>query len=810
MIRNWVVHYTEVTWWPWDTPLKRARIRTFFTKGTPGPYSSWGPANIFPAYLHLSLLLFIIGALIYLFNINRSVFYAVVGLVGWMTLHYVFATAMAFLDPEDLMHTPLSLLGLRIYLGIFYMVFQVCSYIPPLHGVGDNTRRHYDDLNKHYSGGILQGKRRKAEEITSKPSSEIDSLILRRILLTLDEDGALETFFDSIPGFCNSKLTVLPLTFPVWTRLRQALHGFLNRTFSPNSVSESVRANRLVICLNAAHAALGPSAVSSILDKAFNGHWDEALQSVEIGHALRLWGHGRDHDPKIQRIVARIIARVREHDDRWTMLVKEGFGVPDDVLRDSLPHGDSVLLSILIHASRRANHVGLWTPGILSSLSKFDIQLTLPGLQHEFCALWNEVAQEARNRGSFSNSVQIIREIRHLYVALHQGTDSAPTASVLTNDSYPVLFPSSYPFCNVASHRPPSTARIPVNYSRTVPFPAQPGGTPYAPPHQSTPGDSAALQLAKETNIIAGWTLLSDQTITSEIGESSQPLTAPDTALPVHNAPILTDAPPPKSAVAADIPSTATLSHLLEGNDLQDIVPLCAERDIGEISSTRATPAPISIQLLLPVSSPPVLNNLLAPRDADPASASQSLLPAPSVVGCAISGPSPPPPASSLQIANIAALPSSTTSCQINSDTLLRLRACGLVISENNCFANAVFQLLVHCPPFWNLFRDLGKPMGKQGLGEGQEASGGATPLVDAMVKLLGEFIYKEEQSMTQQSQQNATKGKARRNEGGKNKHDASVVDSFNPRYIYDAMKQKRQLKTLLVCPCTQESPFRF
>ena len=138
------------------------------------------------------------------------------------------------------------------------------------------------------------------------------------------------------------------------------------------------------------------------------------------------------------------------------------------------------------------------------------------------------------------------------------------------------------------------------------------------------------------------------------------------------------------------------------------------------------------------------------------------------------------------------------------------MRACGLVISENNCFANAVFQLLVHCPPFWNLFRDLGKPMGKQGLGEGQEASGGATPLVDAMVKLLGEFIYKEEQSMTQQSQQNATKGKARRNEGGNNKHDASVVDSFNPRYIYDAMKQKRQLKTLLVCPCTQESPFRF
>ena len=189
---------------------------------------------------------------------------------------------------------------------------------------------------------------------------------------------------------------------PVQTKLRQALDGFLNRTFSSNLISESVRASRLITCLNAAHAALGPSAVSGILDNIFNGHWDEALQSVEIGHALRLWGHRRDHDLNVRRIVACIIARARQRDDRWTMLVKEEFGVPDGVLRDSLAHGDSVLLSILIHISRQANRAGSWTSGILSSLSKFDIRNTLPGLQHDFCTLWNEIAQEARNQGSFS------------------------------------------------------------------------------------------------------------------------------------------------------------------------------------------------------------------------------------------------------------------------------------------------------------------------------------------------------------------------------------------------------------------------
>jgi Ubiquitin carboxyl-terminal hydrolase len=806
MIRNWAVQYTEVTWWPWDTPLKRARTRTIFAKGRPGPYDSWDENHRMHGQLHLSLLLFIIGALIYLFNINRVVFYAVVGWLGFRAIEYSILSVAAFSHRHIVFHTPLSLLGLRTYLVISYVVIQVCSYIPPLHGLRDTTKRRYHDLSNRYSDGILQGKRKEAEEIASKPSSEIDSLMLERILLSLDEDTALETFFDSLPGFCNSNLTVLPLSFPVPTRLRQSLDGFLNRTFSSNLVSESVRANRLIICLNAAHAALGPSAVSGILDNAFNGHWDEALQSVEIGHALRLWSHRWDHDQNVQRIIASIITRARKRDDGWTTLVKEEFGVLDDVLRDSFAHGDSVLLSILIHTSRQANHASSWTLEILSSLSKFDIHNTLPGLQHEFCALWNEIAEEARSRGLFSTSVKIILEIRHLYIALHQDADAAPTAfSVLTDDSHQAMFPSSYPFCNITSHRPPSAAHIPANISRTVPFPTQPGGFSYVPPHRSTPGDSTTLRLAKETNIIAGWTLPSDQTAASEFGESSQALTATESALPVYNAPVITDAPLP-SAVAAALKgnqSTATLSHPLEGNDLQGIVPPYAERDINEISSTRSRPTPILVPL--PVSAPSVLDKLLTSLDVAPTSTSNSLLPAdptPSVVGFAISGSRPPPQA---QISNLVALPSGTTSYQINSDTLPRLRARGLVNSENNCFANAVLQLLVHCPPFFSLFRDRGRLMGQQGPGQGLE-TGGATPLADAMVKLLDEFVYKEERFVTQRPQQNPEKGEERRNEEGKKEHD--VAGSFNPRYMYDAMKEKRQLKPLLVCSRNQDAPF--
>jgi hypothetical protein len=94
--------------------------------------------------------------------------------------------------------------------------------------------------------------------------------------------------------------------------------------------------------------------------------------------------------------------------------------------------------------------------------------------------------------------------------------------------------------------------------------------------------------------------------------------------------------------------------------------------------------------------------------------------------------------------------------------------------------------------------------MGQQGPSGGQEAGGSATPLVDAKAKFLDEFVYKEEHSVTQQLQPSAAKIKARESEEKKKEHD--VVDSFNPRYLYDAMKEKRQLRYLLVCSRAQDT----
>jgi hypothetical protein len=106
-------------------------------------------------------------------------------------------------------------------------------------------------------------------------------------------------------------------------------------------------------------------------------------------------------------------------------------------------------------------------------------------------------------------------------------------------------------------------------------------------------------------------------------------------------------------------------------------------------------------------------------------------------------------------------------------------------------FANAVLQLLLRSPRFWNLFKELGDLKGQRGA-RGPD-TGGATPLVDATTRLFEEFMFKEESPSPQQAA------------GAKTREDEEVnrmlnaVDVFKPIYMYDAMREKRQLNNLLV-----------
>ena len=767
-------------------------MRALFAKASPGPNIIWG-TGLEADYLHFSLLLFITGGLIYLFNINRTVFYAVVWWVGWITLYYTMQTVAVFYKPYALFHTPLSEVALSIYLGTSYAVFQICSCIPPLHGLRDKIRSHYRDLSEHYDDGILKGKRKQIEEIAFKASSEIDTQVLKQLLLALDEDPALETFFDAIPGYCSSKLCSFPPSYSAM--FRQVLDGFLNRTFSSNLVSESAQISRLITCLNAAHAALGPSAVSEILHKILNWNWDQPSQSVEIGHALRLWDHRRDHDLTVQRIIASIITRVRERDDRWTMLVKEEFGVPDHVLQDSLAHGDSVLLSILTHISREGYRASSWTSGILSSLSKFDINNTLPRLQHDFCSLWNEIVQEASNRESFSTPARILGDIRHLYIALHQDTDAAPNAFSASTDSLDSILeqPSSYPRCDIAGHRPDSTTHGPVAISGAVLSPTQYGHLPDASPHQSTLGNSTALRLPKETDIITGLPSPSDPLTTSGIGETSQ---TPIAAFLGHST---SSDVFPQDGVATAQPNTslaAEVFHPAESNKQQGLATpnLAPLADINGILST------VTTSVLVETSTAPVLDKSSGTHEASPAFISKSSFPALSDGFSAPDSPdSPPLPhvPPPLNPEPFSLLNGMSPKGPSNNTTPQRSQPFKLDSNGNTYLANAVLQSLVYCPLFRELFKDLGQR-------EGGESGDDATPLVGATVRFSDEFAYKEKSSLTH----GALRGRTREDEDGKKGDEG--VHSFSSTDVYDVMKEKRQFVSIRVRSCAHVVTFSY
>ena len=323
--------------------------------------------------------------------------------------------------PTELFYTPFSPFLFTIYHYFSYSISLLLFLI----GHQRNGREFKPPVPER-SIGLRQ---RSAAKIAAKPSPEIDTEVLERMLLVLDNDHALEGFFDAIPGFCDSKLIQKPLHPRVTTKLRRSLDGFLDRTFSSNLVPESVRNYRLITCLNAAHSALGPSGVSQILGNFSNRHRDEALKSVEVGHSLVRWRHRSDDliGPDVRRIVACIVARTQDRDDHWAKLVQEAFDIPNGVIRDYVARGDSMLLAILNCVTRKALRIGRSEQGVLKSLSQFDIRSTADKLQHDFCNLWNQVVHTARNEGPSSPATQILAGIRSLFVDLHPGINATPT-----------------------------------------------------------------------------------------------------------------------------------------------------------------------------------------------------------------------------------------------------------------------------------------------------------------------------------------------------------------------------------------------
>jgi hypothetical protein len=487
LLQQWARRYVKLTQSPYSPP-KRARLRAFFTHGLKRLHFPRA-ADAVPTLQHLSLFLFFVGLLILMWNTNSTVFRVVVVWVLLSTVVYVVVTLLPIFWPESPYYTPLSSPALLLYRSISFVFWKVLSAI----------RRCFSDAKADYRK-LIRSVEKIAEEIVSEGPWEIDSTILDSTIDALSkEDNGVEQFFEVIPGFLNSNLIQdLKLKFPSELRikLRGVLEGFVHRTFSSYAL-ETVKIRRLVICLNAMDVIRCPGAIPQLLYNILDGPSNQVPQSIESGDTLVPWCTSKDKDiaEAARCMVVRILASVRERDSRWIELAVNAFCLPDQFLEDDT-HEDNVLLSILTPRAHEAIGSASRTLRIPSSLSKISGQHTLPKLQRDFCVLWNSIISEAETNEVNNTFIDLLRRIRHAYVALHQGTEAAPwTFSATTPDSDPNLSnPLSYPRCNIPSHHShptprtyavageiPPRARAPVTTFSTV-SQQGPAVTPISPP----------------------------------------------------------------------------------------------------------------------------------------------------------------------------------------------------------------------------------------------------------------------------------------------------------------------------------------
>jgi hypothetical protein len=711
-------------------------MRTFFATGAEKMHIASVVEGL-PTLIHLSLFLFFAGVAIFLFHINHAVFSSVAWWIGLFSIVYGLITVMPIFRHDSPYYSPLSLPAWFLYASISYFVFNVLFFIKSDKIVVFQTWQGLRALRDRYRRWISGRVEGAAEETASERSSKIDNDILDWMIAALGDEDRLEKFFEAIPDFFNSKLVMdLKNDFPdrLLKNFWKVSNGFFERTLLSNSVKDDLKSHRLEAGMKAMNV-ISNLGISSIPHDILFQSWDQVPQNVEMGFTLASWGTNDNRNIALYAkcIATRILATVRERNgDRWIELATGVLGLSERNLQDYITHGnDSVSLAILITVARRHFRTDFYDWGVLSRLSELDIHNTLPGLQHDFCTLWNECVEEARNQGSDSYAVGVLRLTRHLYTDLHHGTNAVPTPfSAAVGDFDHILFqPGSYLPCNIREHGADSHA---------VPLSARLGDSSNALP--PSPGGSTAPRLVEN---IVGNPLGSGQMMSSDTRENSQPPTA--------------------------------TSQLMA-------VPWVAS-DIGQSSFTAPASSPAALSATL-------LNEPSASSHAGPA----TILPVSSIIPT-----SPPLPNAEL----LTLLSGMSLSSPPDSATLPLLRARGLINKGNMSFVNTVLQLLVHCPPFFNWSMGLGRLMGQHGQGKGQQ-TGRGTVLVDSTVRLLDEFVYKEKLSPTQQSLL-ADKGKAREEEREKDDDD---TDPFIPTYMYDAIKEKRQFKNILVRSCAQAAPF--
>ncbi|KAN0140480.1 hypothetical protein V8E53_001689 [Lactarius tabidus] len=471
LLQQWARRYLKITQSRYSLH-KRARIRAFFSEGVEKCLLPWTVETL-PTLLHISLFLFFVGLVVFLCNVNLTIFKLVLSWVGLCTALYGCITCMPIIRHDSPYYTPLSSLVWYIVTRTLFPIYRFLLWFNRSVRFRHGAYYRFRDLEESCRNSLVRGMQKTAEETALSSPSEIDTRAFMWTFDCLDEDHELEHFFSGLPGFRSSKAVDDPLpglTEREKWKLYWALVGLLRRTFSSDLLPESVKNRRAMVCAKAVDPEHTPGTFG-VLDKILSQYQHSGPLATGIAQIVKAWRTDSDEGTALvaEATLSTIIARALPRNDSWFVLASSQLGVSESLLKDYAARGDSLSLVILIHVVRqqfahfrKPSWPRYASSSVLTVASNFNVNDTSPELQHEFCALWNQIVNEVQDGDNRDMAFFILRRIRIVFLSLHQTTNAAPALfSTSTDDEDRILWePSSYPVCNVPGHHSDSTPLI--------------------------------------------------------------------------------------------------------------------------------------------------------------------------------------------------------------------------------------------------------------------------------------------------------------------------------------------------------------
>ncbi|KAN0140472.1 hypothetical protein V8E53_001681 [Lactarius tabidus] len=126
LLQQWARRYLQITHSRYSLD-KRARIRAFFSEGVEKCLLPWA-VEILPTLLHISLSLFFASLVVFLCNVNLTIFKWVLSWVGLCMALYGCITCMPIIRHDSPYYTPLSLPVWHIVTGILFSMYKFLQW----------------------------------------------------------------------------------------------------------------------------------------------------------------------------------------------------------------------------------------------------------------------------------------------------------------------------------------------------------------------------------------------------------------------------------------------------------------------------------------------------------------------------------------------------------------------------------------------------------------------------------------------------------------------------------------------------------